>query len=92
MPRMINKTIRTTPPTVEPAMIPTVLALLPDEEFWPEVCEGADAVDDGELTLMHEVLDNGWTVLRGDTPPCLPCESIIKNMRFVPGSTSAIQV
>jgi hypothetical protein len=73
-------------------MIPTVAVLLPDEVPWLDVWEGADAVDDGELTLMHEVLDNGCTVLRGDTPPCLPCESIMKKMRLVPASTSVTQV
>jgi len=72
-------------------MIPTVAVLSPGG-LWLEVCEGADAVDDGEFTLMHEVLDKGWTTLSGDTPPCLPCESITKNMRFVPAATSVTQV
>jgi len=61
----------TTPPTVEPAMIPTlvVLLLVADGVLWLDVTEGADAVDDGELTLRHEVSDDRETCSMSEIPP-----------------------
>jgi hypothetical protein len=51
MPSVINKTRNTTPPIASPTVIPTIEVLLPDGVLWLDVCEGADAVDDGELIV-----------------------------------------
>lgn len=84
--RTTNKARSTPPPADAPAMTATLGVLLPvpDEVLWLDVCEGADEVDDGELTLRHEESVEPPTVLRTSTPPCLPCESVMKNKRLVP--------
>jgi len=94
--RMTNKDIAmaTVTPiaTLAPWLIPTVEVLLLDEVLWPDVCEGANAVDDGEFTSRHEASAESSTFNRADVPLCPPCESVMKNMRLVPSLTFTTQV
>jgi hypothetical protein len=84
-----NETMVATTPITMPTL--TVEVLLPDEVL-PDVCEGADAVDDGEFISRHEASVESATFNKADEPLCLPCESVIKNTRLVPSLTSATQV
>jgi len=91
---MINKATNATLPTVAPAMTPALEVLLVDAKvLWLDVgVDATVAVDDGAPATRHEASVESATNSKSDTPPCLPCESTIKNKRLVPSVTSAIQL
>jgi hypothetical protein len=86
---MRNEAMVATIPITMPTL--AVEVLLPDEVL-ADVCEGADAVDDGEFISRHEASVESATFNKADVPLCLPCESVMKNMRLVPSLTSTTQV